>query len=330
MTDAVAERYDRFAREEAPGRSDVYAEWAAGVADDAEVQAVLERLSPQHRQPPLVFAVSRLLGATVGGYRQWRTFVLANADELVAQCARRGVQINEPLRLAALLPALSLIEGPVALLELGAAAGLCLYPDRFSFLVNGADGLPRRRLDPTDGPSSVLLTSTVAGDLPPLRVPEVVWRAGIDLDPIDVRDAADRAWLESLIWPGEHERGERIAAAMTIVATDPPLLRAGDAIEQLEAVAAAAPAGATLVVSTPGMLVYLPRSRRLELIDRVRALDARWITIDAPTLHDAWRPAIDPAGFRGFAVALDGRVVADADPLGRWWEWRAGIGSDAA
>jgi hypothetical protein len=329
MTDAVAERYDRFAREEAPGRSDVYAEWAAGVADDAQVQAVLERLSPQHRQPPLVFAVSRLLGAPVGGYRRWRTFVLAHADELVAQCALRGVQINEPLRLAALLPALSLIEGPVALLELGAAAGLCLYPDRFSFLVNGPDGLPRRRLDPADGPSSVLLTSTVAGDLPPLRVPEIVWRAGIDLDPIDVRDAADRAWLESLIWPGEHERSGRIAAAMTIVAADPPLLHAGDAIEQLGATAAAAPAGATLVVSTPGMLVYLPRRRRLELIDRIRALDARWITIDAPALHDAWRPPIDPAAFRGFAVALDGRVVADADPLGRWWEWRPGIVSDA-
>ncbi|MEV7631983.1 DUF2332 family protein [Microbacterium sp. NPDC089318] len=330
MTDAVAERYDRFARDEAPGRSDVYAEWAAGVATDAEVQTVLERLSPQHRQPPLVFAVSRLLGAGVGGYPQWRRFVLAHADELVAQCGRRGVQINEPLRLAALLPALSMIEGPVALLELGAAAGLCLYPDRFSFRVVGADGVQRRRIDPPDGPSPVLLTSVVAGQLPELHVPDVAWRAGIDLDPIDVREAADRAWLESLIWPGEHERSERIAAAMALADADPPLLRAGDAIEQLDAMAAAAPAGARLVITTPGVLVYLPRQRRLELIDRIRALDAHWITIDPPALHDAWRPAIDSADFRGFAVALDGRVVADADPLGRWWEWRAGIGPDAA
>ncbi|MFJ4046588.1 DUF2332 family protein [Microbacterium sp. NPDC089987] len=330
MTDAVAERYDRFAREEARGRSEVYAEWAAGVATDDLVQAVLERLTPQQRQPPLVFAVSRLLGAPVGGYRRWREFVLAHADELVAECTRRGVQINEPLRLAALLPALSLIEGPIALLELGAAAGLCLYPDRFSFRVDGPDGILRRRLDPPEGPSPVLLTSTVSGELPELRLPEVSWRAGIDLDPIDVRAPADRAWLESLIWPGEHERSERIAHAMGVVAADPPLLRAGDAIEQLETMADAAPAEATLVVTTPGMLVYLPRPRCAQLIDRIRALDARWITIDPPALHDAWRPAIDPAAFRGFAVALDGRVVADADPLGRWWEWRAGIGPDAA
>lgn len=330
MTDAVAERYDRFARDEAPGRSEVYAEWAAGVAVDAEVQSVLGRLSPQQRQPPLVFAVSRLLGAPVGGYPRWRRFVLAHADELVAQCGRRGVQINEPLRLAALLPALSLIEGPVALLELGAAAGLCLYPDRFSFRVLGADGIQRLRIDPPDGPSPVLLPSVVAGELPRLRVPDVVWRAGIDLDPIDVREPADRAWLESLIWPGEHERSARIAAAMALAAADPPLLRAGDAIDRLDEMAAAAPAGARLVVTTPGVLVYLPRRRRFELIDRIRALDAHWITIDPPALHDAWHPAIDPADFRGFPVALDGRVVADADPLGRWWEWRAGSGPDAA
>jgi len=330
MTDAVADRYDRFARDEAPGRSDVYAEWAAGVAADAEVQTLLERLTPQHRQPPLVFAVSRLLGATVAGYPLWREFVLAHADEMISECARRGVQINEPLRLAALLPAFSMIDGPVALLELGAAAGLCLYPDRFSFRVNDADGAPRLRLDPPEGPSQVLLASTVQGDLPPLRLPQVVWRAGIDLDPIDVRASGDRTWLQSLIWPGEHDRAERISAAMAIASAEPPLLRAGDAIEQLDAMAAAAPADATLVITTPGMLVYLARARRLELIDRIRALDARWITIDPPALHDAWRPAIDAADFRGFAVALDGQVVADADPLGRWWEWRAGISPDAA
>lgn len=330
MTDAVAERYDRFAREEAPGRSDVYAEWAAGVAADAEVQAVLERLTPARRQPPLVFAVSRLLGATVGAYPRWRDFVLSHADELVTECGRRGVQINEPLRLAALLPALSLLDGPIALLELGAAAGLCLYPDRFSFRVDDADGIPRVRIDPPDGPSPVLLASTVTGELPTLRVPEVIWRAGVDLDPIDVRSPADRAWLESLIWPGERERSQRIAAAMAVAAADPPMLRAGDAIQRLGEMAAAAPAGATLVVTTPGMLVYLPRPRRLELIDRIRTLGAHWITIDPPALHDAWSPAIDPADFQGFAVALDGGVVADADPLGRWWEWRAGIYPDAA
>lgn len=329
MTDAVAERYDRFAREEAPGRSPLYAEWAAGVAADDAMIRMLATISPQHRQPALVFAVSRLFGAPLGPYAQWRRFVLEHAAQIADGCEHRGVQTNEPLRLAALLPALSLIEGPVALVELGAAAGLCLYPDRYSYLFVDGDGEQRLSLDPDDGPSPVRLRSVVHGALPVLRMPHIVWRAGVDLDPVDVRTDAGRAWLDALVWPGEHERAERIAAAMDVAASDPPLLLRGDALENFDVLIDRAPRDATLVVTTPGMLVYLPRERRRALIDRIRALDARWITIDAPGLHDAWRPAIDPEGFRGFAVALDGRVVADADPLGRWWEWRTGIGADA-
>ncbi|WP_309065333.1 DUF2332 domain-containing protein [Microbacterium sp.] len=321
MTDAVRQRYARFARDETPGRSIRYTEWAQGVAADAEMCAVLARLDEQHRQPPLVFAVARMLGAPVAGYDRWRSFVLEHADAVVAECAQRSVQTNEPLRLSALLPALGAVDGPIALLEIGAAAGLCLYPDRYSYRLVGPDGELRRALDPRGGPSPVVLTSRVCGPLPPLRMPEVVWRAGIDLAPLDARDPDDAAWLSALVWPGETERAARISAALRIAADDPPLLRAGEAADLLHDTAALAPADATLVVTTPGVLVYLPRPRRLALIDGIRALDARWVTIDAPGLHDGWRPPLDPDDGEGFAVALDGRVIARADPLGRWWEW---------
>ncbi|MFC7789094.1 DUF2332 family protein [Microbacterium sp. MAHUQ-60] len=330
MTDAVRERFDRFARDEAPGRSDVYAEWAAGVAADADVRAVLARISPQHRQPPLVFAVTRLLGAGEGDYARWRSFVLSHADRIVAECERRMVQTNEPLRLAALLPALSRIEGPIALLELGAAAGLCLFPDRYSFRYIATDGHERVRVDPPDGPSPVVLRSVARGALPSIRMPRIVWRAGVDLAPIDVLRAADRDWMAALTWPGEHERAERIAGAVAIAQTAPPLLLAGDADARLDELIASVPPGATPVVTTPGMLVYLPRAERAALIARIRASGARWVTIDAPGLHDGWRHRIDPADFDGFAVGLDGEVLADADPLGRWWEWRAGAAADDA
>jgi len=325
MTDAVQQRYARFAEHEAPGRSALYVEWAEGVAADSEVQGILARIPENRRQPPLVFGVTRMLGAGRDGYGTWRSFVVARADEVVAECSVRRLQTNEPLRLAPLLPVLSEIDGPIALLEVGAAAGLCLYPDRYSYRFVDADGRLRSSLDPADGPSTVVLESRVGGGLPPMRMPDVVWRAGIDLAPLDARVDRDRRWLQGLVWPGEDGREQRVTAALDIAASDPPLLVAGDAIERIDALAAAAPRDATLVVTTPGVLVHIPREARETLVDRIRGLDARWVTIDPPALLDVWDPPVAVEDWPGFVVALDGAVRAAADPLGRWWEWRAGI-----
>ena len=42
----------------------------------------------------------------------------------------RSTQTNEAGRCAALLPVLALLPQPLALLEVGTSAGLCLFPDR--------------------------------------------------------------------------------------------------------------------------------------------------------------------------------------------------------
>ncbi|MBT2483167.1 MULTISPECIES: DUF2332 domain-containing protein [unclassified Microbacterium] len=331
MTDAVQQRYARFARLEAPGRSALYAEWAAGVAEDPEAQRILTRIPETRRQPPLVFAVTRLLGVGQDGYPAWRRFLLEHADRIVAECGTRRLQTNDPLRLAALLPVLSEIDGPLALLEVGASAGLCLYPDRYSYRFHDAGGGLRFALDPVDGPSEVVLESRVHGSLPALRMPDVVWRAGIDLAPLDAADEGDRRWLRGLVWPGETGREERIDAALDIAAADPPHLVAGDAAAHLQALADQAPDDATLVITTPGVLVHIPRAERTALVDRItRLAGARWVTIDPPGLLDIWEPAVDAADWPGFVVALDGRVRAAADPLGGWWEWRAGSAADAS
>ncbi|MCY1717926.1 MULTISPECIES: DUF2332 domain-containing protein [unclassified Microbacterium] len=313
---AVVDRYRRFARDEAPGRSAVYEAWARRVTDDAAVAAALARIPETRRQPPLVFAVMRLLGAPLDDVDAWSSWVLDHADAIVAECGRRSVQTNEPLRCAALLPALSLIEGPIALLEVGASAGLCLFPDRYSYRYRRGGELVT--LDPADGPSSVVLDSDLEGH-PDLRMPEIVWRAGIDLSPLDARSEQDRSWLTGLVWPGEQGRLERIERALDIAAAAPPVLVAGDGAGALPALAATAPAGATLVVTTPGVLAHVPRVHRAAVIDAARTA-GRWITLDAPGLHDGWTRRPEPAR-GGFALALDGEVLAEVDPLGAWVAW---------
>jgi len=319
---AVAERYARFARDEAPGRSDLYARWAAGLAADAELAGILARIPAARRQPPLVFAVTRMLGAPEDDFPVWAAWLRRHGDEVVAEASVRRLQTNEPQRCAALLPALATIEGPIALLELGASGGLCLYPDRYSYRYRSRGGVTV--LDPETGPSMVVLDCDVTGD-PRLRLPEVVWRAGIDLAPLDASDEGDRRFLTSLVWPGESGRVDRISAALDIAAADPPLLIAGDASDPqvLRAAAARAPAGATLVVTTPGVLPHIPRAGRERLVGALRELDSVWVTIDPPALH-AWRqPAVDAGSWGGFVLGRDGQALAAVDPLGSFVHWRA-------
>lgn len=318
-TRAVQERYARFARDEAAGRSAVYEDWASTIAADADAAAILARIPATYRQPPLVFAVARLLGAAESTGEALAAWLADHADEVVAEASARSLQTNEPLRCAALLPALAEIDGPIALLEIGASAGLCLYPDRYSYRY--ADG---PSLDPEAGPSSVVLHSALTGAVPVLRLPHVVWRAGIDLAPLDAAVESDRRFLTTLVWPGEEGRAERVHNALDIAASDPPLLIRGDATDPavLDAAARLAPQGATLVITTPGVLPHVPRAGRERLIATLRARDAPWITIDPPGLHDAWAPAVDPATWSGFVLGRDAVPLAAVDPLGAWVHWR--------
>ena len=52
------------------------------------------------------------------------------------------------------------------------------------------------------------------GDVPlPTALPEVVWRAGLDLNPLDVTDPDQVRWLELLVWPGQEHRLEVLRGA---------------------------------------------------------------------------------------------------------------------
>ena len=216
----TGEWYSTFAEVEALGQSAIYFDWAMGVAGDEGVQRVIERMPLQKRQPNLVFATSRLLGAPEGPWAGFRDWYLEHSDGVAAEAAHRMTQTNEPRRCASLMPALSLIPGPLALLEVGASAGLCLYPDRYSYRYSNGSSV-----DPLDGPSSVLLECVTSGDVPvPGTMPTVAWRAGIDLHPLSVLNADDMRWLETLVWPEQDDRRARLRAAIELAQQDPPLL----------------------------------------------------------------------------------------------------------
>jgi hypothetical protein len=85
----------------------------------------------------------------------------------------------------------------------------------------------------------------------------VVWRAGLDLNPIDLERDGDLAWLEALIWPGEDTRLARFRAAVELARRDPPhLVKGGLAADLQPLIASAARSPTTVVLSSP-----MPRRR---------------------------------------------------------------------
>lgn len=313
--DPTAAWYRRFAQEEARGESAVFEEWGLGVATDERMLRAIRTLPQQKRQPNLVFACSRLVGAPVAGYGAWRDWTLAHWDAVAVEALVRRTQTNEPRRCAPLLPALARIPGPLALLEMGASAGLCLYPDRYAYRFDGG---------PVLGDSTVLLECATSGDVPiPSALPEVVWRAGIDLNPLDVHDGDAMRWLETLIWPEQTERLARIRAAVEIARTDPPHLVRGDLNAQLEALAAEAPSEATLVVMHTAVLPYVVRAERERFFDLVGSLDARWLANEAPPALTRLFPEAPRESMR-FALALDGELLGYSGAHGQTLDWVQG------
>src|SRR5690349_3047897 len=119
MDPHLAAVYDDFGRKWAHGTSPLYEEYTVGIAQDSEVLDRISSLPPAKRQPNLVLASARHEGAPLGPYPEWRDWFVAHWDAVAQTALTHSTQTNEVSRCATLLPVLSRIDGPVALLEVG-------------------------------------------------------------------------------------------------------------------------------------------------------------------------------------------------------------------
>ena len=311
---STAENYARFGRD-AAAESPLYEEFGSGVSTDRDVLALLERLPEPKRQPNLLFAAVRFLAGTPVGYGEFRQTVLSRWDEISAQIRRRSTQTNEAGRCATLLPFLAQLPQPLALLEVGASAGLCLLPDLYRYEFTDASGLVTD-VGPID--ATVTLPCRIAGIDPPTGPPTVTWRAGLDLHPIDRLDADQVDWLDALVWPGADDRRERLHAALELARFDPPRIETGDLRHDLPALAVQAPADATLVVFHSAVLAYLDQADRSTFARTVGELHATWISNESPAVSADLGATIPHDTRPAFLICVDGVAQAWSEGHGSW------------
>ena len=339
--EAVANLFRLLADIDYRGASALYERLARDTADDTELLELLLPAAPGDRLPHLLFAAVQylLLGdgsdpiAVFGSepYAAFRSWCLDRRSELERLVRTHVVQTNEVGRCSALLPCLATVaeraRRPLALVEVGTSAGLNLLFDRYRYVFG--PGLETGR-----GDSEVVLRPRLHGDrVPPLSVPDVPWRRGLDRQPVDVADDDATRWLRACIWPEQQWRIELFDRAVALARRDPPTLVAGDVFDSLPAMVRSAPSEAALCVVHTAFLGYVPDHPRFaELLSELaRERPLWWVSgegaglvpqLPAPRIE---RPA-EGIWFLYGIVPLGvpdepPRALARAGAHGAWLDW---------
>ncbi|TNC14306.1 DUF2332 domain-containing protein [Methylobacterium terricola] len=319
---SLSERYTRFADNEARGRSPLYEALARGTAQDAEVIGFLSALPPAKQQPNLLFAAVRSLEGVPEDFSDFKRRLLGNAEEIRSLMLSRSTQTNEPARCALLLPILAQLPQPLALIEVGASAGLCLLPDFYGY--DFGTGIIRPEVG--DGTFPVFRCAASPETPIPTRMPRIAWRAGLDLNPLDAADSEQSSWLETLVWPERTERLDGLRGALRVAAARKPRVVAGSLTSgAMAALCREAPADATLVVFHTAVLAYVSdHDERRAFADTVTPLCSYWICNESPRVMPDLSTGIDQPGSPGrFLMSVNRNPVAWTEPHGAAIEWIA-------
>lgn len=247
--------------------------------------------------------------------------ILSDHDDWLLPWLDNAPQTNEVGRSAVLWPGVMAVAarfGPqVELLELGASGGLNLNMDRFGYDLGAA-----RSGDPA---SSVQLTPHWSGPPPVSAAVEVVSRAGVDLNPLDMTDPATAERMLAYIWPDQHDRVARAEGAIAIAQHFPPPVDRGDGAQWIEQrLAMSQTAGVTRILYHSVALQYFPDEGRDRVHQAIIAAAARatperpfaWLSME---FHDQ----IAQAEVRLTTWPGDGRhqLLARCHPHGAQVEW---------
>jgi hypothetical protein len=270
-------------------------------------------------------------------------FVSSRLTEILTICRTRRYQMNEVARCTQLAAGLAAVSsrasGSVALVDLGTGAGFGLQLDRYRYDLSGTGTGPQ--------PAGLTLECVVRGTRRPPRpeLPLISYRAGIDADPVDLRDPAARAWLVACA-PPEASALRRLAAATQVSLEHPAPVAAGDVVDALPGMLAGLPPGQHVIVTDAYLAVFLPPDRRAQLTEVLaqagQTAPVTWLSLDplvplGPAGRDSVQGLDLPPGLVGdyqrdgvFAVlgarffggpGEGGQLLARAHPSGQWMEW---------
>lgn len=311
----------RFADYEAKGVSPLYEEFSRAVAQSQKALAVIASLPAPKRQPNLIFASVRAACGLADEGVHFCELLLEHQSDVLAIAQSRSTQTNEPACCATLLPLLCALPQPLALLEVGASAGLCLFPDLYNYRYSNGCHLVGSAKQ-----SAPNFDCEISGPAPmPNDLPTVVWRAGIDLNPLDRADAQTAEWLQLLVWPEQTARAKNLAKAISVTSrADVDVdIHKGNLLTDVPGIADRAPTDATLVIFHSAVLAYVTDAgQRANFAKQMQSIDGHWISNEHPLVFPQISDKLaQPPNPKRFLLNLDGEPVAEAGPHGQSLSW---------
>ena len=316
----LAQRYQRFADIEAQGSSPLYEILARHVAQNHKLLAFLETMPDEKQQPNLLFAAVRHIAGLQATADKFERALIENEDAVRTTMLTRSTQTNEPARCAVLLPILAQIDGPIALIEVGASAGLCLLPDKYGYIYG------EKTLKPPDFDyqTTPLFHCHATANTPiPEKLPNIVWRCGLDLNPLDVNKEDDMAWLKTLVWPEHKERAQNLELAIQTARQNPPRVVKGNLLTDLAELANQAPKDTTLIIFHTAVLSYIAKQEdRENFAASAQQLADYWISNEATRVFNCIdAPKRKTANARDFLLSINAIPTAWTHPHGKSISW---------
>ncbi|MGH0001164.1 DUF2332 domain-containing protein [Pseudovibrio ascidiaceicola] len=321
LSSAIEHGYLGFAFHEAKDNSPIYEEWATHVASSPIFHDFLMALPEAKQQPNLLFAAIRWVTGRVPEVVELDETLKLHGTAIKHEMMNRSTQTNESGRCATLLPLLARLPQPLSLIEVGASAGLCLLPDHYAYDYNNSAHTLAPGTNTSDTP---VLHCQVTGNVPlPTKLPEVHWRAGLDLNPLNLQDEDTAAWLQTLVWPGQEDRLHRLQKATAVAKQRKIQLVKGDLLADLPALLEQVPTGTTPVVFHSAVLVYTrDMSKREAFVDLMLNSNAHWISNEAPgVLPQLADKVSSPRPSGRFLLCENGQPRAWTGPHGQSIDW---------
>ena len=164
---------------------------------------------------------------------------------------------------------------------------------------------------------SVAIECELRNDMPeiPRELPEVAFRRGVDLNPVDLSDDEEYLWMMALVWPDHPDRAALLRAARRIWLSNPPRVERGDALDVLPRILGEVPREAALCVFHCHTLNQFPPDARAAFYEILQRESYERRVYHVSSEGESMRVSRIAGG------NTDTILAARRNAHGRWIEW---------